>query len=236
MLIDMTGCSGAGKTTLARCLVQELKKRGGRVSQQILPKDASRVMSALFQLFWELRALPSFLKRYQRHKKFIHFCLDHVRSYPLSAFQRWFIYKSVYRKLATYCFYDGSKDLCVVDEGIIHTAHILFTHPLLGYKDGDLVRFSQLVPVPDLVVIVEASLPALSQRMAQRSDPPWRFIDEDQKEFFLKETQKIFSELLKCERLQKHVVVVKTDDPLMVDVPRLAEDLVSRGHASPSCP
>jgi len=187
VVVELIGIPGAGKTTLSREIVSLLRERGveagtvvgaardhaartipGRGLEHVHPARLRRAL--LWQLFYLLATAPA-LRFRREHRALVRHVRGGQRALPIPRRVRrhiryWFFQLGGrYRLLTTTS--DGGEAL-VFDDGFLHrSVHLHASH--LEEPDADRVRaYVDLVPVPDLVVVVAASREVCEPRVRER--------------------------------------------------------------------
>ena len=223
MLIEFVGCSGAGKTTLAKYVVEALRQEGARVaySAEMVAKAAK--VAWIPNERWQNVALNFFLlpwygRSYVTHRSFYRFVSSIIRRDASSIFDRMNRSRSFMRQMSTYEVLrrrEAQYDVIVVDECTLGSAHNLFAHVARAPQLEELREFSGLVPLPEVVVHVETNLELALQRTLARPDPPIRRAREgDRIEKFLVHGQQVYQCLTRCPDLSSRVLTISNNQPL----------------------
>jgi len=187
IVIELVGTPGAGKTTLSREIVSLLRERGveagtvvgtardhaaraipGRGLEHVHPARLRRAL--LWQLFY-LLATAHALRFSREHRALVRHVRGGQRARPIP--------RRVRRHIRYWCFQLGGRyrfltttsiggEALVFDDGFLHrSVHLHASH--LEEPDAGRVRaYVDLVPVPDLVVVVSASREVCEARVRER--------------------------------------------------------------------
>lgn len=178
MIVECVGSTGAGKSTLLAALHQALN-----VSQPVTTAFALvaggrpwLTHPTLRNLAQDLSTLPYVGLGLGHHGRFLAFAVRILaRHRPLTLHTLNYL-RSVLRKLGTHELLRhrgaSSNALVLVDEGTILAAHNLFVYTNTRFGAAEVAQFGRLVPLPDAVIYLRASVPTLVQRTLQRPDPP----------------------------------------------------------------
>ena len=214
MLVEFTGCTGAGKTTLVRQTIRILQCRGVTVlhNQPFMPRW--RLAQTGSNLYWDVQAKWRLIKNNKEYKDFIAFCRHAISKLPCSRFLRANLLRGVVRKVGMYDYLkekacDGG--LALLDEGTVHAAHNIFVHPLVQADDEDVDAFVACVPISDVTINVETAEDVLLERIQRRSDPPGRQRTEPDSARFVKEARRVFQKLSGSERFRMISINVDRD-------------------------
>jgi thymidylate kinase len=219
MIVEFIGSTGSGKTTL----ISEVHRRLAKTSRVTTSIDLATGLlgfrgvtnPTLQNLAMEFVSLPVFILTLHRHNKFIgHTVKIFWRSTGFSM-QTIHNLRSLVRKIGMYEItkYLGKNQVILVDEGPILAAH-MFVPAENTYTPEEISRFTDLVPLPDLVVYIWASVDTLMERTLRRADPP-REVDLKnlaRMETYVKRTVALFDQLTQAENLQPRLLVVESLD------------------------
>lgn len=176
MIVEITGATGSGKTTLSREVIRTLRTKGYRVVA-VHPDNAIGGNQSLRNLSWDVRASAMLPKLLWKQRAFLSFAIKAIGRYADSPWTAVNLLRSVLRKIAVYEWHRSrfsDPTVIVLDEGPIHTAHQLFVHVNSVPNDEALDTFWKVVPKPDLIVHLTAPLQAIHDRTHSRTDPPRR--------------------------------------------------------------
>src|ERR1051325_9140652 len=82
--------------------------------------------------------------------------------------------RSLERKIGIYEItkHLGKDQIILVDEGPILAAYMFVSTGNTFAKPEEITRFTDLLPLPDLVIYIRASVDTIIERTVRRSDPP----------------------------------------------------------------
>ena len=243
VLVEITGCSGSGKSTLLKEVLDHCAERGVRLATapDILlrgipdPIIASRLLR---NLVLDLRGLRETVVARQ-YLEFLAFAKSVIRrdsDWRLTGLNA---YRSVLRKLGVYAALSRrtSRQLVLVDEGTIHSAHNILVHVPRPPRPEDIDAFCRLVPMPDLVVHVTAPLEVVLARTFARRDPPLRGRTREETERFIRHGYVLLDQLMTHESLAQRTVRVPCngDGPgaCRVSATQLVDFLIGRSANTP---
>jgi thymidylate kinase len=236
MIVEFIGATGAGKTTLARALVER-----GAAGQPV--RMATDLVTDRFGRRWienphavnllaDVTALPAFLESFDRHRDFLRFAVDRVRCHAPSAFAKANYLRNVVRKLGVHELARRAdpRTTFLVDEGTILIAYQLFVYSRAPFTRIDLERFGRLVPLPDLVVHVKAPTDALVRRAIGRADRRRELAreDADQVRGWIARAVELFDGLSEVEPIRNRLVTVEIVD----DTPERLEAAIGQVERS----
>lgn len=177
MIVELIGCAGAGKSTLAR----GVRERGVSASSVrmmadlVLDRPVLRRVThpTAMNVAQEIFSFPSFLGGWQSDGHFVAYARRVLARRARSRYDYLNGMRGIVRKLGMYRLAAGRAQRSIVlsDEGTLLSAYNLFV-----MTDHELVRsevetFLGLVPLPDRVVYVKASAPTLVARALSRPTP-----------------------------------------------------------------
>ena len=176
MQIELTGCTGAGKSTLARDIVQACREQGIDVVM------GDEVVLGLARLNWlrgrlvrtlclDLICLPAWLATWGKHRAFHAFTIRTIRRLPIAWTVKLNLLRNVLKKVGTYEIVrrrSPGRHVALVDEGTLHAAHNLLVHLAIPPNPDDIANFARLAPLPDAAVYVQQPESVLIERTLAR--------------------------------------------------------------------
>lgn len=171
MIVEFVGCTGAGKTTVADAVVRRLRGEGWVV------RDHCRRRSTMWVSLGDACVTPlcllTALRGWPHYPRFLRVVWGAMQARgpgPLWTLAR---ATAAVRLLGTHAWRTryAQSVIRVVDEGLFGTAHLAFL-ALSPPLAPDLALFAATIPLPDVIVLVDAPVDILVQRALTRSDPP----------------------------------------------------------------
>jgi deoxyadenosine/deoxycytidine kinase len=219
MIVEFIGSTGAGKTTL----INEVHRRLAKTSRVTTSIDLATGLLGLHgvtnptlqNLAQELVSLPFFILTLYKHNEFLRHTVNLFWRKTGFSMQTIHNLRSLERKIGMYeiAKYLGKDQIILVDEGPILAAH-MFVPAGNTYTPEEITRFTDLLPLPDLVVYIRASVDTLIERTVRRADPP-REIDLKnlaRMEEYLKRAVAMFDQLTQAENIRPRLLVVESLD------------------------
>lgn len=219
MIVEFTGFTGTGKTSLAAKVQRQLANMGIPVVQSRQAIRAQRLLNwlpykGLQNVIVELVLTPLIGRSGARYSRFLTFAHHAARRYPPNLFFTLKACRGVWRQIGLHeMSIRRLRDSRIVlfDEGTVHTAHYLFVYVERTPTNDDLENFCKLVPMPDLIVCLEAPTGTLVERMARRRDPPRRGLTRPQMERLVHNGLLVFERLKGHPLLASRLLVVRSD-------------------------
>ncbi len=248
MIVEFTGCTGTGKTSLAAKVQCQLANMGISVVRARQEVRAQRFLNwlpsnGLQNMIVELVLTPFIARSVARYSRFLTFSYHAVHRYPRTLFFALRAYRGVWRQIGLHeMTIRRLRDSRIVlfDEGTVHTAHYLFVQVKRTPSNDDLENFCKLVPMPDLIVCLEAPTDTLVERMAHRRDPPRRGLTRPQMERLVHNGLAVFERLRRCPSLASRWLVVRSDslerETLDATVDRIVERILRERRNAQTCP
>jgi len=215
--IALIGSSSAGKTTLARAIVQACGDRG---TEAWLSEDfASRHIG----VHWigsafvrrraiELASLVYALATWRRYRDYHRHALRIIREAPGSWLYRAGLVRLTLRKTGIHeMLRRGLRNGQVVisdNEATLQGAHHLFVHPQGTTDSSRLGTFAALAPMPDVVVYVRTQDPLVVERMLRRSHPRLGSPSVQTVEETVRQTSEVFDRLCGSPAFDGRLLVV----------------------------
>ncbi len=206
LIIEFIGPSSAGKTTLALGVARRLRADGRRI------KDHSSLSSSAFITIGNALRTPfmvaPILSDWPAVSPFLRLGWRRLRGGAGSAFWRASRFYAIVRRVGEHSLRRRNGDsICVVDEGLMGSLDLALSGPIPP-SPAELETFVAALPLPDLMVWVDAPLEALVERTRARPDPPResRGSSERQIRDRLASMQTLFGALGKIPRAANRVV------------------------------
>ena len=220
MIVELTGCSGVGKTTLLQQIVAECRKRNVpvlTVSQALLKRFAPTIEHhpIIENLILDAAAALRRVFRPGRYRAFLVFARSVIRRESDEWITALSAYRGVMRAVGVHtrlCEWRRGAPVVLVDEGTVHQAHNVLVHVTRPARSQDIRRFAELVPLPDLIVHVTAPLEAVLTRTATRRRPPLRLRSRDDNARYVRHGYAMFAELMHHEAFTPKLMRVSCDD------------------------
>ena len=219
MIVELTGCSAAGKSTLLAAILALGREHGlplvtpADVLLTALP-DALTTHPTAQNLAFDLSATRRRRQLRARYGKFLDFARATIRRDSDHLLTGLNAYRGVVRCVG---IYDALADLAdderivLVDEGTVHSAHNILAHVGRSAQKADINTFAQLAPLPDLLLSVTAPLETVLQRTATRADPPLRGRSPDATATFVRHAHAMFHTLTGCDRIARRTMRIEND-------------------------
>jgi hypothetical protein len=178
VVVELTGSTGVGKSTLAGRLLERLVERGQpAVSSEMFVARCYGLQ--LGRLRWpvarsvliDVLAFPWFVRFVLRRPGWCWFMVRIIWRDSDSLLFRLNVLRNIAKRLGAHELLQRrgcAGEVVIADEGMVHQAHSLFVHPQTAPRPQELARFVADVPVPDLLVLVEGPTPEVVRRTAQR--------------------------------------------------------------------
>ena len=177
MIVELIGCAGAGKSTLARmiCAHGLAGRRVQRMPELLLDRPLLRRVAhpTAVNVVQELGSFPFFVGGWPREREFFAHAWGLLMRNGRSSFDKANGMRGIVRKLGMYeLARRRARDVVVLsDEGTLLSAYNLLVMTDLDFGESEVDTFLRLVPRPDCVVHVRAPLPELVERATTRPTP-----------------------------------------------------------------
>ena len=233
MLIEFTGCTGSGKTTISDRVIQKLSCMGVKtiaVHPQRFYVLGMRLKNETLQnIVRDLVALPVLMLTLNRHRPFLRFAIRVLRRNADSFLIGLNLFRSVIRKIGTYELMkrrSGNDEVVILDEGTVHSAHNLLVHLTSPCSTEEVRQLAMLVPLPDIIVCVKAPKSVLLERTFVRKDRPRRSLSELQLQTFVYRAYDLFEQLPNAERIRDLVLAVEYPEDSTAAADALRDQIV----------
>ena len=178
MQIELIGCTSAGKSTLARSILQVAREQGLytlMADEFVLGQiHLNWVKARLARTFWmDLLFLFACLATWRKNRVFCLFTIRIIRQLPGAVpwLEKLNIARNVFKNVGIYeivRWRSSDEQVILVDEGTLHTAHYLFVHVCAGPDASDLSTYARLVPLPGVVIRAQQDEAVLIERTLAR--------------------------------------------------------------------
>ncbi len=217
MHIELIGSTSAGKTTLAKKMVEVGKFSGVDVS---LSDDF--ILEHL-HLGWikndfirrrlvEIVAFAIWLTCLAKYKEFFSFVVREGKSFPGSWFYRINRIRNVIRKIGIFEFISrrsGTQQIIIADnEGILQGVHNLFVHQNSQADLNNVFKYVELVPLPDVVLYLHQEESVLVARTLKRGHTRVAGSSKDKVVHFIKQAVIVFNKVVNVPKIQERLVIV----------------------------
>ena len=217
MQIELIGCTCAGKSTLARRIVQYCGERG-------IPVMFARDFVArrfrldripwppLRSLAWKLVTLSACLTTVGKYSAFYGFAIRTLFHSPATWYHKYRLFQRILRQIGIYEMIrraGAHEQFLLVDEGSLHAAHNLFVYAGGQLPDRcELSKFLHMIPLPDVVVLVRQSEFVLTERTQARGHPRIPRDDCQAGQAFIRQAVEVFDWLANQPAIAKRLLVV----------------------------
>ena len=216
MRIELIGCTGAGKSTLAGSIL-----RAGRERDLDIFLDEGFVLDQcrlnwiknrqLRKLFVNLAGVFASMVTWRKHRHLYLLAIQILRRLPLPWFERVNLFRNVLKKIGVseiICFREGERQVIVVDEGPLQIAHNLFVHVSVEVEEGYLSKFAGLVPLLDTVVYLKQPEEVLIGRTMKRRHKRIPVHSSGEVARFVERAISVFDQLVQHQALKDRVLIV----------------------------
>ena len=219
MQIELIGCTSAGKSTLARGILQACREQGLDIflGEDFVLKQfrLNWIKSHLLRkLLVNQAALLASLITWRNNRKLYLFATQLLFQLPIPRLERLSLLRNILKKIGIYEIIrlrKSSQQVILVDEGVLHVAHNLFVHVSVEVKTEHLSTFAGLVPLPDVVVYLKQPEQLLIGRTMKRGHK--RIPDRSYRNVapFIKQAVATFDKLVQHPPVENKLLVVGDD-------------------------
>jgi shikimate kinase len=240
MLVELVGCSGAGKSSVARRAVEIAVASGLPPESVALVPDSmlvrahlGRVSNAqLVNVIEDIAGLPHLVRSWPDCGPFVRHSWARIRTQESSIGRRVLDMRSALRRVG---MFERARRIepdrvVLFDEGPVQSAHV-FAYGARSCTAEDLDGFVRMVPLPDVIVHVTAPVEDLVARASLRPDVRRQLRGKDPEELrrLLSDAGQLFEALLSSLAVRTRVLTVDnvgTDGAPDVAAAWLAERMV----------
>jgi thymidylate kinase len=219
MVVEVIGCSGAGKSSLVREIQQLAREQALRIATPpdvLLPRVPRAVVRnpTLQNLAFDLAGACRAVSGRGRYRRFLAFTRAMIRRECDGLVTALNAYRSVLRTVGIHKALSRTAyaETILVDEGTVQSAHLVLAHVKRPARPDDIHTFGDLVPKPDLIVHVVAPLETVLARTFARPDPPLWYRNREENERFVRHAHTMFDQLLRDEPFSGNTLKVNCED------------------------
>lgn len=219
MIVEFIGSTGAGKSTL----INEVRCRLAKSSHVTTSIDLATSLvglkglknPTLQNLVQEFISIPFFIGTLHKYNGYLRHTIKLFWRKTSFSMQTIHNLRSIERKIGMYEITKifGKNRIILVDEGPLLAAH-MFVSTRNEYTPQEIAQFTDLLPLPDLVIYIRASVNTIIERTLQRADPP-REVDRqnpDEMKEYIKRAVATFDQLTQAENIRSRLLVVESSD------------------------
>lgn len=205
MIIEFTGCTGAGKSTAIGELIRRNKIRGGvrflHAYDAVLISFGIRISNyRLRSVIVEVVVLPLMFVEIIRQRTLIWLVLKYIGCNRFGFFMRLNVFRNFVKSLGVKSFLSNTDrhDRCaILDEGTFHVIHNIFVNHV---ERPDIAKAKSLVGAMakgELLVVILSSASDIADRQVNRGDPPVKGLLHQQWLTFAENANSLYVSILK---------------------------------------
>jgi thymidylate kinase len=217
MHVELIGSTSAGKTTLARKMVEVGKEKG----LEVFLSDDFMLQRA--HISWvrneyvrrrliEMISIAVGFTCLNQYRDFFSFVLREGKYSPGSWFYKINRIRNVIRKIGIFEFISRrseSQQIVLADnEGILQGVHNLFVHQNSQADLDKISRYVELVPLPDVVLYLQQREDVLVSRTLERGHARVAEDSPDKVVHFIQQAVAVFDELINAPKIQDRLLIV----------------------------
>ena len=217
MHIELIGSTSAGKTTLARRMIQVGKDMGVDVflSDDFILEQVH--LSWVRNEFVRRRLVETvsfavWLTCLSQYRDFFKFVLTEGKYSPGSWFYKMNRIRNVVRKIGIYEFISrrsGSNQIILADnEGMLQGVHNLFVHQNSQADLNKITEYVDLVPLPDIVLYLQQEEDVLVSRTLGRGHARVAGSSPEKVGHFIRQAVAVFNEMINIPKIQERLLIV----------------------------
>lgn len=232
MIVEFIGVTGSGKTTLINQVRQNVARSRDTISISDLVigmVGLQRIKNTTARnLLQETISFPYFLSAYPNYSEFITHTIklfSRNSSFSVMTINN---LRSIERKIGGFEIaqrQDPNK-VILVDEGPFLTAH-MFAFNDTPISQKELEHYISLLPLPDLIVYIKASMDVLVERSLSRSRPPREMSSRNrgENEEYIKRAVSLFDQMVASNDLQPRMLIVDNSSPEPIEIEQTVDQI-----------
>lgn len=224
--IELIGCTSVGKSTLAKGILQACQDQGihALMGDDFVLKQVKLnwIKSYLVRtLLVDLFSLIACLLTWPKNFGFYLFVIRFILQLPTAVawFEKMNIARNTLKKIGIYEIIrrrGADKQVVLLDEGTLHTAHYLFVHVSGELITVDLSTFVRLVPLPNVVIYLQQDEAVLVERTLARGHKRIPDGSPTQVERFIKRAITTFDSLVQASAIKSRLLVVNSGSKITI--------------------
>lgn len=172
-------------------------------------------------LLVDLLAMSACLATWRTNLSFYRLTLQSIWQLPAAVgwFERLNIARNVFKKVGIHkiiCWRDSEQQIVLLDEGTLQTAHYLFVHVSIEPNASHLSTFTQLVPLPQVIVYVRNEADTLIERTLSRGHKRIRHRSPAEKALFVERAMNTFDNLTQSSKLRSRLLILDAEQSLVI--------------------
>ena len=241
MIIEFTGLPGCGKTTI----ISEIKRIAKNEKRSILFAKEEILRNCRIGFFRHSRMLARlaldvillfvFVANYAKYKDIFQQARYYVNASRQSFFQQLNLLRNILKKISMhhYCQRIHSSGNILIDEGICHTAFNIFVDSSSkSVPDHKIDSFLNIIPWPNVLVIVEASDDVIRERLLERGHRRIELDDERKYFNFMNDCSRVLKVLEEQHKCNTTVIFVRNEEPNKIEI--IAQEILTAVSETPA--
>jgi hypothetical protein len=226
MQIEFIGCTSAGKSTLARDMLQMLRVQGidAWMDDDFVLKQIGLHWiknSIIRTLLLDLCSLFACLVTWRNNSRFYFFSIPLIARLPHAVAwpEKLNLARNVLKKIGMYETihrFSSDQQVILVDEGALQAAHNLFVHVSAQANAPDILAFARLVPLPEMAIYVRQNESLLIERTIRRGHKRIPNRSYPYVERFVKQAIDTFEALVQHLVLEKRLLLIDSNESLVL--------------------
>lgn len=232
--IEFIGCTGAGKSTLVRRILDEFRNRGITLMQRddcVLGTLGLGWLSNHFirTVCVDVASLAVCLLHWGRHRELFLFGIRRVLQLRVTWSEKIYLLRNFLKKIGIHELirtHAPQSGIALIDEGALHAAHNLFVHVSARFTSKQLSTFTQLVPLPDVAVYIRQPDRVLIARTLERGHRRIPDLSYHSVERFIRQAVEVFEAMAAHPTIQTRLLLINGQENKVIAPDRNRSPLV----------
>jgi deoxyadenosine/deoxycytidine kinase len=232
LIVEFIGTTGSGKTTVIDRVHQKLGSSRNVTTSSDLVTGLVGLQginnTTVRNLLQEIICFPHFLSSYPKYKDFITHTIRMFSRNSNFSIMTINNLRSIERKIGVLEISKryNKEEIILVDEGPILATH-MFAFNDTRISPAEIEKFISLLPLPDLIIYINASLDSLLERSMTRVRPPREMASRNrsENERYLQRAVSLFDQIVESSSIQPRLLIVDNSSNMLGDIDTTANQI-----------
>lgn len=234
--IELIGCTSAGKSTLVKRVLETCRQQGIALllADDFVLRRArlNWIKSHIIRtLGVDVISLFSCMMNLRKYYRYYVFSIRTILRLPIPALEKANLIRNLVKKIGIYEIVRRSRNsqqVVLVDEGTLHAVHNLFVHWSVQPQVGQVAAFTNVVPLPNVLVYLRQPESLLIQRTIRRGHKRLPDQSPEKATCFIQQAVSTFEELIQELKSRGNLQQLRNSPNIMVEAGRENNPLLAK--------